>query len=245
VSASEAGTPAGRGRVTPYLTLAEIGYFGAVALTAVDIVLLAATMSMDYSTSVPSSLVGAILGFMVAVAWFQLGRRMENSLFVAVGIFEGASLVLGLVLSLTPAANLPEFFGVAVMETFVSLIYLVLGVAAFFSAARVFQVRLFRYVGYLLVANLLVTLIVGIAGTVMTATQPLCVPSSAGQSCFVQNGVFLARYGSAYTVSAATSLVAGIGFRRARGIVGLSGFSELRPSGFGDHAGEPASSSAL
>ena len=222
VSASEAKGPADRGEIAPYLTLAEIGYFGAVALTAVDIVLLAATMSMGYSNSVPSSLVGAVLGFMVAVAWFQLGRRMENSLFLAVGIFGGASLVLGLVASLTPAANLPEFFGVALMETFVSLIYFVLGVAAFFSAARVFRVRLFRYVGYLLVANFLVTFIVGIAGTVMTATQPLCVPSSAGQNCFVQNDVFLARYGSAYLVSAATSLVAGIGFRRGIGVGGLS-----------------------
>ena len=223
VSTSEAGTPAGRGEVTPYLTLAEIGYFGAVALTAVDLVLLAVTRSTGYPGSIPSILVETLLGFVIAVAWFQLGRKIESSLFVAVGIFGGADTVLGLVVSLIPAVNPPDFFfGIALMETFISLIYFVLGVAAFFSAARVFQVRLFRYAGYLLVASFLATFIAGMAVMFMTTTEPACVPSSAGQSCFVQSGVFLARYGLGYLISAATSLVAGIGFRRARGIVSLS-----------------------
>jgi hypothetical protein len=226
VSASEAGAPAGRREVTagslPYLTLAEIGYLSAVALTAVDLVLLAATTSTDYLNSVPSTLAESLLGLMIAVAWFQLGRKNGNSLFVAAGIFGGASAVLGLVISSVPAVNLPEFFGVAEMETFVSLVYFVLGVAAFFSAGRVFQVRLFRYAGYLLVVGFLVTFAAGVVGTVMTATQPLCVPSSVGQSCVAQNGAFLATYGMGYLISAATTLVAGIGFRRVRATVGLS-----------------------
>jgi len=240
VSTSEAGTPAGRGEVTPYLALAEIGYFGAVALNGVDLVLLAVAMSTNYLSSVPSILVEA-LGLVIAVAWFQLGRKVESSLFVAAGIFGAASTVLGLVISLIPAVNLPEFFGIAMMETFVSLVYFVLGVAAFFSAAAVFQVRLFRYVGYLLVAGFLVTFIVGMASIFMTATLPLCVPPSTGQSCFVHNSVFLARFSLGYLISAATSLLAGIGFRRARGVFGLSdsGRESLRS---GDRAGEPVTS---
>jgi len=227
VSASEAKTPTGRGEVTAgssaYLALAEIGYFGGVALTAVDLVLLAATTSTDYSSAVPSTLVGSLLGLVIAVAWFQLGRKAGNSWFLAAGISGGMSVVLGMTISLMPKVNPPDFyFGVAEIEGIVSLAYFVLGVGAFFSAARVFQVRLFRYVGYLLVVGVLVTFVAGVVGTVLTATQPLCVPSSVGQSCVTQNGASLAMYGLSYLISAATSLVAGIGFRRARGIIGLS-----------------------
>jgi len=214
--ASEAKTMAG---TLPYLTLAEIGYFAQVMLTAADFVLLAATVSMDYSSSIPPSVVEAFLGLAISVAWLQLGRRVGNSWFQATGVFGGASVVLGLAVSLMPGVG---FFVLAEIETFVSLAYFVFGVGAFFSAARVFRVRLFRYVGYLLVVGFLVTFIAGIASAIMNVTPSACVPLSAGQSCSVQNGVALAGHGLAYLVSGGTSVVAGVGFRRARGIVGLS-----------------------
>ena len=124
-------------------------------------------------------------------------------------------MVLGLVISLVPAANLPEFFGVAVMETFVSLVYFVMQVSAFFSAARAFQVRLFRYAGYLFVITFVVTFVVATVGTIV-------VVSGTSQ---VQSGVNLATYGLDYVFSAVTSVVAGIGFHRLRGTAGASGLN--------------------
>jgi len=220
---SEAGAPTGS---VPYLTLAEIGYLGQVVLIAANFVLLVATAGVDYSGSIPSSVVETLLGLVIAVAWFQVGRKAGNSWFLAAGISGAASVLLGLAISLMPSVNPPESFViVAEIEGVVSLAYFVLGVGAFFSAARVFKVRLFRYAGYLLVVGFLVTFLAGMANAIMTATQAPCVPSSAGQSCIVQNGGALASYGLGFLVSAATSLVAGIGFRRAAGIVGTPGQS--------------------
>ena len=219
-SASEARTPPGRVEVTAgsllYLTLAEIGYFGAAALAAVDFVLLVATMSTGYSSSVPSSLVGILLGLLISVAWFQLGRKVGNSWFLAAGISGAAGAVLGLASSLWSGVNPSGYYIIAVdMETLVSLVYFVMQVSAFFSAARTFQVRLFRYAGYLFVITFVVTFVVATVGTIV-------VVSGTSQA---QSGVNLATYGLDYVFSAVTSIVAGIGFHRSRGTAGASGLN--------------------
>ncbi len=217
-----------------YLTLAEFGYLGQVVLIAADLVLLIATAGVDYSGSIPSSVVETLLGLVISVAWFQVGRKVGNSWFLAAGISGAASIVLGLAISLMPSVNPSESYViVAEIEGVVSLAYFVLGVGAFFSAARVFKVRLFRYAGYLLVVGFLVTFLAGMPNAIMTATQAPCVPSSSGQSCIVQGGAGLATYGLGFLVAATTSLVAGMGFHRARETVGSS-----------DHSGEVLTSSA-
>jgi hypothetical protein len=222
---SEARAPAAaRGRVTsgsaPYLTLAEIGYFCQVVVIAVDFVLLAATANLDYSGSIPSIAVEALLALVISVAWFQLGRKVGNSWFLVVAISGAVSWVLALAISFVPGMDLPDIFVIGETSAVVSLVYLVTGVGAFLSAARVFQVRLFRYAGYLLVAGFLVTFIVGVAVAVLT--QPLCVPSSAVQSCTVRNDASIAGFGLGYLISAAMSLIAGTGFRRTRATISLS-----------------------
>ena len=217
---SWAGAPTG---LSPYLTLAEIGYLGQVVLIGANLVLLIATAGVDYSGSVPSSVVETLLGLVISVAWFQVGRRVGNSWFLAAGISGAASVVLGMAVSSMPTVNPSEaYIVVAEMEGVVSLIFFIIGVVAFLSAARVFKVRLFRYAGYLLVVGFLVTFLAGMADAIIAAPLAPCVPSSAGQSCLVQNGSVLVTYGLGYLVSAATSLVAGIGFSRARGIAGTS-----------------------
>jgi len=213
VKTAEVKAPTGS---LPYLTLAEIGYLGQVVLIAADFVLLAATAGVDYSGSIPSSVVATLLGLVISVAWFQLGRMTHNSWFLAAGISGAASIVLGLGVSTMPGVNpSASYIILAEVEGVITLAYFVLGVGAFFSAARVFKVRLFRYAGYLLVVGFLVTFLAGMASAITTATQASCIPSPAGQSCSVQNNVALESLG--YIVSTAMSLVAGIGFRRVRG----------------------------
>jgi hypothetical protein len=215
VKTSEAGASTGRGGVTaglvPYLTLAEIGYFGLVVLSAVDFVLLAATMSVDYSRSIPSTVAGAILSLTISVAWFQLGRKIGNSWFLATGISGAASAVLGLAPSLGSGVNPSDLYIIVIeIQALVSLVYLVMQVVAFFSAARAFQVMLFRYAGYLFVTTFVVTFVVGAVGVVAIAS---------GTS---QNWATLGTYGVDYVLSAVTSMAAGIGFLRANGTFGLS-----------------------
>lgn len=194
-----------------YLTLAEIGYFGLVALSAVDFVLLAAIMSTDYSKSIPSTVVGAIFSVAISVAWFQLGRRVGNSWFLATAISGAASAVLGLAPSLGSGVNPSDLYIIVTeIQALVSLVYFVMQVAAFFSAARVFHVRLFRYAGYLFVVTFVVTFVVGAVGEIAVAS---------GTS---QNWATLGTYGVDYVLSAVTSMAAGIGFLRAKGTFGLS-----------------------
>jgi len=220
VRASGAGAPVGRGEAAPgslpYLTLAEIGYFGEVALIVVDFVLLAATMSTDYSSSVPSTVVGTLLGLMISVAWFQLGRKVGNSWFLAAGISGAVGAVLGLAPSLGSGTN-PSGSYIVLLDiaALVSLVYFVMQVSAFFSAARTFQVRLFRYAGYLFVIAFVVTFVVAAVGTI----------ASGPGTNQIQSGVNLATYGLDYVLSAMTSMVAGIGFHRLRGTAGVSGLN--------------------
>jgi len=102
------------------------------------------------------------------------------------------------------------YFIVVEIQALVYLVYFVMQVAAFFSAARAFQVRLFRYAGYLLAVAFVVTFVVGAASEFSVAS---------GTS---QNVGALGAYGVDYVLSAATSLVAGIGFLRASRAFGLS-----------------------
>jgi hypothetical protein len=212
--------PAGRGKVSPgsrpYLELAEIGYLGQVALAAVSLILLAATQGLDFTNSIPLVVVGALIELLVSVAWLQLGRKEGNSWFLAAGISGAASTVLGLALTfglgVAPSGN---YIIVAETGTLVYLVYFVMQVSAFFSAAHTFQVRLFRYAGYIFVASFVVTFVVGMVGVVL-------VVSGASQ---MQNVVALARNGLVYLFSVGTSMAAGIGFHRLRRTAGVSGLN--------------------
>jgi hypothetical protein len=168
---------------------------------------------MDYSKSIPWIVVETLLVFVLSVAWFQLGRKERNSWFIATGISGAASAVLGLTPPLGPGTNPSGFyFFVTEIGALVSLVYFVMQVSAFFSAARVFHVGLFRYAGCLFVAAFVVTFVVGMVGVIAGA-------SGTSQT---QSGAALVTYGVDYVFSAVTSMTAGIGFRRARGTVGLS-----------------------
>jgi len=198
-----------------YATLGEIGYFGQVALAAVDLVLLAAT-SLDYASSIPSTVVETLLVLLISVVWLQLGRKVGNSWFLAAGVSGAASVVFGLALSLGSGVNPSSSYIIATdLQSLISLVYFVMQVSAFFSAARAFQVRLFRYAGYLFVITFVVTFIVGAVGMIATI-------SSTNQ---MQSGADLATLGVDGALSAVTSLVAGIGFRRLRGTPGVPGLN--------------------
>jgi hypothetical protein len=207
----------------PYVTLAEIGYLAVVAYVTIDFVLLVVTRSSAYSGAVLSIAVTSVLGFLISVAWFQLGRKEENSRFLAAGVAGAANAVLSLASqfvygAITSSSSFIAIEVIGIVAVFVALFYFVMQIYAFFAAASVFRVRLFRYAGYMFVVGFLAGFALSEAGTAIEGLEQVGQGTSGGQ-----NEVSLAAIGLGLLFSAATSLAAGIGFHRLRGTTSLAG----------------------
>jgi hypothetical protein len=217
----------GRGRAAPgsrpYLTLAEIGYLAQVAIVLAFLAVLAVTLNPGYTTSLPSTLGVVVLGLVLSVAWFQLGRNERNSWFLAAGVFGALSVVLSLVQPSESGQNTPGLHFVVLIPvvSIVALIYFATQLLAYNSAARVFQVRLFRYAAYTLAIGFVLLLVGGSAAAILTATRQ----GGAGQVSSQQNMVSAAVLAFGYIYSAVTSAIAGVGFHRLRGSGGVVGAS--------------------
>jgi len=224
---SGAQVPTGRGRAAPgsrsYLTLAEIGYLAQAVLVMANVVVLAVTLDIGYAMSLPATAIGVIVSLVLSVAWFQLGRSERNSWFQAAGVFGVLGAVLSSAQLLESGQNPLELYITIVVPivSLVSLIYFAMQLLALYSAASVFQVRLFRWAAYAFAIGFVVTSVGGSVALVVTATDQV-----GSQHGLISSAVF----GLGFLFSVATSLIAAIGFHRLRGPSGrMAGVSAPTP----------------
>jgi hypothetical protein len=207
---SEAQVPTVQGKVMPgsrpYLRLAEVGYLAQFALSSFLVILLAAGFAgfdSAYAKLLSSTLVAAVIGLVLAVAWAQLGRKQGVSWFVAAGVLGGVSAVLNLVALSGPSPSLLGlWFALDQAVSIVSVAYFATQLLAFYTASKTFHVGLFKYAAYLLAIGFVASPFLGVVMVESAAMQP------AGE--FISNLV----YGVALLFSAATSLAVGLGFHR-------------------------------
>ena len=203
---------------TPYLTLAEIGYFGQLLLTLVGAVWFLTT---SYSNSTPLALATATLYVCVSSTWLRLGKDAAISRFVGAGALGVAFGVFSWV-SAFANPSLPAVFqiGLSGVSGFIFLAYIVYQIRAFFTAAEVLEVRLFRFAALILIA--------GIAATVFSAVALGAFAVAYGLGSRISNFVPIQIWVGDVWIGA-LSLVAGMGFHRLKGVVRLKAAQANHP----------------
>lgn len=185
----------------PYLTLGEIGYFLQAALSLVTGVLYFVVFSAIASSLLRDLLASAIV-VVVSFVWFKLGRELPNSLFVYVGILGVASSVLSLGSSFLN--SYPVGIGISSVFTLIAgivyIAYFVYQVYAYFKAARIFRVELFRFAAIMTI----ITFFIAFA---------LSIGLEAARVGNSTSGFISIAFALSYLSGGATSIFAGLGFR--------------------------------
>lgn len=207
---SEARTAPGLG---PYARLAVGGYLCQTVFVLYSVVLVA-TSDLFFQTQLPWNLASTAISLFLSFVWVQLGRRQRVSWFTAAGVAGGLGALLALVGSLDTALIVTSqssitspsgtfVWSVAANEagSIVSLVYLAAQLMAYYTASKVFQVRLFRYAAYLLA--------VGVVGPPVSVVIMAGLGVSAPEHPEVATTLV---YGVGLLFSAATSLTALAGF---------------------------------
>lgn len=183
----------------PYVRLAVVGYLCQTAYVLFAAAVVVASGSA-FMVNLPSNLLATAISLFLSAVWVQLGRKQRVSWFTAAGVAGGASAVLGLTASFGPSTVQAGMSTASQAETVVSLVYFATQLLAYYTASKVFQVRLFRYSAYLLA--------IGFVGGPLVAAFLVISVAAPVHPEIVTN----LAYGIGLLFSAATSLTALAGF---------------------------------